>query len=482
MFGCGFAALVLILVMLQKIFTKYWLVVNIGFMILLTWIVLPGSVEAVTFVPLLWMSLILCEFFVLLPSVYRNENFSGARLRGLKSLSWDPFLYVGLFIILYLFTQWSNGGCSPEYDVNANVWGYTKPEISWLPFSIDKADSFRWLNLFVAIITAGLCIRNAIGKRAKRYLLQWLCGLSGLYAAYAVTSGCLDVAPYNLLMLEPETSSMGTFYGFWLIIAIGAYAEAHSARQKRIELVYLLGIVANFIGLLFFAPLHGVVIYSVISLLLFVYVGIYLSAHVPSHFLVKFFLITIITFAAIIIVPLFLFPKGVVMAKFGLVSDLPGYWGELAATLSVRRDAAMQIWGNHMWFGSGPNGFGHYLGSVMDDASWKNVVINKGFVYNDPVQILCEFGVLGSAMLVALFVTLLVPLCHRAHIAWAKDVNDTNAGRPYLVRISPLVFTGVIATLCCFTESFIASPFRMPAMLISFFIVVFCMPAFLPSR
>ena len=468
--------------MLQKIFTKYWLVANIGFIILLTWVVLPGAVEAVTFVPLLWMSLILCEFFVLLPSVYRDENLSEARLRAVKSLSWDPFLYVGLFIILYLFAQWSNGGCSPEYDVNANVWGYTQPDISWLPFSIDKTDSFRVLNLFVAFITAGLCIRNAIGKRAKRYLLQWLCGLSGLYAAYAVTSGCLDIAPYNVLMFKPESSSMGTLFGFWLIVSIGAYAEAQSSRQKRTELVYLLGIVSNFTGLFFFAPLPGVIIYSVISLLLFVYAGIYLSAHVPSHFLVKVFFLTLIAFVAIIALPVFLFPEGAVAAKFGLASDLPGYWSELVATKTVRLDAAMQIWQTHMWFGSGPNGFEHYLGSVMDDASWKNIAFNKGLVYNDPVQILCEFGLLGSAIIVALIVTLLMPICHRAHIAWVKDTKDANAGRPYLVRISPFVFTGVVATLCCFAESFIASPFRMPAVFMSFFIVMLCMPAFLPAR
>lgn len=468
--------------MLQKLFTKYWLVANIGFMTLLTWIVLPGSVADVTFVSLLWMSLLLCEFFVLLPSVYRHENLSGARLRAMRSLFKDPFFYIGLLAALYLFAQWSNGGCSPAYDVSANVWGYTQPELSWLPFSISKSDSLRWLNLFVAIVTAGLCIRNAIGKGAKRCLLQWLCGLSGLYAAYAVTAGCLNVAPYNAFMLTPGTNSMGTFYGFWLIISIGAYAEAHSSRQRRTELICLLGIVANFIGMLFFAPLHGVVIYSVLSVLLVVYAGIYLAAYRSSYFLVKFFLITGVAAVAIIAIPLLMFPESPIAAKFALLSDLPAYWGELATTMSVRRAAAMRIWENHMWFGSGPNGFQHYLGSVMDDAGWKNIVVNKNLVYNDTVQILCEFGLLGSTILVALVFTLLVPLCHRAHIAWVKDVKDSNAGRPYLVRISPLVTTGVIATLCCFAESFASSPFRMPAVLASFFIVMFCMPAFLPSR
>jgi hypothetical protein len=203
--------------MLQKIFTKYWLAVNIGFLVLLTWLVLPGSVKATSFSSLLWISLILAELYVLLPSVFRGETLAAARIRAVKSLLRDPFLYVGLFMAFYLFLQWTNGGCSPEYDVNANVWGYSLPEISWIPSSIDRVDSFRTFNLFAALVTAGLCLRNVVGKRAKRYLLQWLCALSGVFAVYAVITGCLGVTPFNVHMFKPETSSLGTLFGFWLL-------------------------------------------------------------------------------------------------------------------------------------------------------------------------------------------------------------------------------------------------------------------------
>ncbi|MFO7937608.1 MAG: hypothetical protein R6V06_08390 [Kiritimatiellia bacterium] len=468
--------------MLQRIFTKYWIVANVGCTVVLTWLVLPESVKTVSFAFLFWMSVILCEFLVLLPSVYRGETLAEARLRVVRSLSSDPFLYAGFFLIIYLAAQWYNGGSEPVYDASANVWNYSRPDLSWLPSGVYKMDSFRLTNIFAAIVAAGVCIRNAVGKRAKRRLLQWLCSISGLYAVYAVFSGCLDVSPYCNLMMNPESSSMGTLFGFWCLISIGAYAEAQSVRQRRTELLYLAGIVFNFIGLLFFAPLPALLLYSVAGLFLLVYAGVYLSFHVPSGFLIKFYLLCAIILTIIILFPLFLVPESAVVSKVGLFSDFTAYWTELFDSKTVRLNAAMSIWEEHMWVGVGANGFEHYLGFVINDADWRNVVLNKGCVYNDPVQILCEFGLLGSAAIAALIVTLLMPLCYRAHVAWVKNTEDCNAGRPYLLRISPFVFTGVVVTLCCFGESFIFSPFRYPAVVMSFFIVVLCMPGFLPSR
>jgi len=178
---------------------------------------------------------------------------------------------------------------------------------------------------------------------------------------------------------------------------------------------------------------------------------------------------------------IWLFPEHPVAAKVKMVMGSGEYWSNLFSSKSVRSEAAMKIWQDHMWFGTGANGFENYLGTVLEDTKWSNIRINKGFVYNDLLQVLCEFGLLGSALLASLIITLIVPLCYRAHIAWVKDVRGVDSGRKYLVRISPFVVTGVVATLCCFCESFISSPFRSPAILTSFFVMMLTMSAFLPS-
>jgi len=147
--------------MLQKILTKYWLVVIIGFMVLSTWIVFPGSVDSSPMVFLLWMSVLVAELVVLIPSVRKGETLYGARTRTLKSLVGDAYLYIGLLMVAYLFVQWLNGGCTPEYNVNAGLWSYSKPDKEWLPFSIDRVDSLRMVSIFAACVVLGVSLRNA---------------------------------------------------------------------------------------------------------------------------------------------------------------------------------------------------------------------------------------------------------------------------------------------------------------------------------
>ncbi len=468
--------------MLQKVLTKYWLVISIGATALLTWFVPPGSITALSLISLLWLSLLSAELFILIPAVNRGENFAAARARALKSLVGDPFLYVGVLMAAYLFVQWFNGGCVPEYDANAGVWNYSTPAVSWLPFSIDRVDALRMFNIMTACIVSGLCLRHAIGKNSKRYLLQWLSCVSGALAVFALWKGLTGVAPYAGLLTQPEAGMLGTLFGFWMVIGIGSYAEASTLRQHRTEMIYLLAIGANFAGMLYFAALPALMLYTAVGFLVLIYFGVYTSAHVSKSFLTKFYLLTFIIITSILVLSLLVLPQSSLTAKVGLTADLSGYWETLLATKKIRSEAALQIWKESMWFGKGAEGYQHYLGTVLDDQGWSLVRVNKGLVYNDLIQALCEFGVLGSAILSALILTLLIPVCHRAHIAWGHDTHDINAGRKYLLRISPLVVTGVIATLCCFGESFIASPYRLPAIFVSVFIVMLTMPAFLPSK
>ena len=468
--------------MFQRIFTKYWLVVNIGITFLIVWLVLPGSVKMTSFSSLLWMSVLLAELFVLLPSVYSGETLAAARSRGVKSLSTDAFAYAGLFFALFLFLQWFNGGCAPEYDSSAGVWGFSPPATPWLPSSIVRLDSFRAFSLFTSLLVAGCCLRNVVGKRAKRLLLQWLCIGSGVFAVYAVTQGCLGVSPYKEMMRHAFSGGFGTLFGFWMLVSIGSFADAVSARTRRSKLIYVFGVLANLTGMLFFASLPAMLLYFVMSILLLIYMGAYLSIHVPAHFIVKTYVLTVIIYVAVFVLSVLVFPDNPVASKVGQLSDISLWWENLAATKTVRSNAAMTIWQGHMWFGTGADGFEYYLGTVMNDTDWGSIRIDKGLVYNDVLQVLCEFGVLGSAALAAVIITMIIPLCNRAHIAWAHDTRDANAGRKYILRISPLVVAGVVATLCCFAESFVSSPFKAPGVLVSFFIVLLAMPGFLPAR
>jgi len=468
--------------MLQKVLTKYWLVMSVGATALLTWFVQPGSVNALSMTSLLWLSLLSAELFILIPAVSRGENLAAARSRALKSLASDPFLYVGVLMAGYLFVQWFNGGCIPEYEVNAGVWNYSRPAVSWLPFSIDRVDSFRMFNIMTACIVSGLCLRHAVGKSSKRYLLQWLGCISGALAIAALWKGLAGIAPYAGYINHPESSTLGSFFGFWMVMGIGAYAESSACRQRRTEIIYVMAILCNLAGMVYFAALPSLILYTVVGFAMLIYFGLYTSIHVSKSFLTKFYLLTLIIIISGLVLSLLVLPQSALTDKIGLTADLSEYWDNLLATKKIRSEAALKIWNESMWYGKGAEGYQHYIGSVIDDKGWSLIRVNKGLVYNDLLQMLCEFGLLGSAVFAALILTLIIPVCHRAHIAWGHDARDNNAGRKYLLRISPLVVAGVTATLCCLGESFVASPYRLPALFVSVLIVMLTMPAFLPSK
>ena len=468
--------------MLQKVFTKYWLVLNIGLTVVLTWLVLPSDLKSATFYPLLWMSLFVIELSILLPSVFRGETLVDARARVLKSIVWDAFGYITLFMVLFLAFHWLNGGLTAEYDVNAGVWRYAAPATTWLPSSVNRVDAFRNFNFFATLLIIGCCLNSAAGKRSKRFLLQCLCVSSGCFATFALLRGFFEAEPYKLYMSETLSNSWGTFFGFWLLVSIGTFAESFSSRTKYPQWIYLVGILPNLVGMLFYASPPAVVLYSVLSILLFIYLCAYISAHVQSHVIVKLVLLTVIVYVSVFVIGIFAFPESALAAKIDMLTRFSEWWEPLQATKTVRSDAALTIWGDHMWYGSGAQGFEYYLGSVLDDTAWTNVRADKAFVYNDFIQFLCEFGLLGCSALVAIMISLIVPLFSRARNAWVHDTHDSNAGRNYLLRISPFVVTGVVATLCCFMEAFISSPLRLPAIFISVFVVLAVMPAFLPKR
>ena len=55
-------------------------------------------------------------------------------------------------------------------------------------------------------------------------------------------------------------------------------------------------------------------------------------------------------------------------------------------------------------------------------------------------------------------------------------------GRFFLLRISPIVVSGVLATGAVFVESWFANPFRSPAVLLSWSVTLAALPGFLPKH
>ncbi len=467
--------------MMQRLLTKYGLVSHIACVVLFPLLFIAQS-RALNLVPLLWLSLIALELMVLLPSVRRGETLADARQHLWPALAWDPLLYLGLALVGVLLTQWANSGCELIYLTDADVWQFSKPALAWAPFSVETSAALSYVSVFSACVVVALTLRVAVSKESKRLLLQWLAGVSGCVAFYCVYQACQGVEPYAGKALVPGATTMGTFYGFWLLLGMGGFVDALARRQRGIEPLFLFGIVGNLLGMIYFASALALCCYGVLTLFLFVYGLIYLGPYVAKSVQLKLFLLSSTLVACVALLLIFVFPGNPVVSKIKAALPLTAYWDALIAIKKIKAAAALGIWQEHPWTGVGADGFRHFAGLTAVGKDWRAVKTDPASAYNDSLQFLCEFGVLGAGLLLSAIITMLVPLCYRMRIAFKEGTHDENAGRFFLLRVSPIVLTGVLAMLVCFLESWIANPFRSYSLLLSWTCVMVVLPAFLPAR
>jgi hypothetical protein len=467
--------------MMQRVLTKYGLVLHIA-VIVFTPVLVVAQSRSFVLLPLLWLSLIALEAMVLLPSVRRGETLSDARQRVLRALSWDPFLYIALALVGVVFTQWCNSGCKLSYLSDADVWQFSPPPVAWLPFSVEASPALTYVAVFSACAVTGIALRVAVSKSAKRLLLQGLAGFSGLAAVWSVWQSCQGVAPAAVSAVTQGAAAQGTFFGFWMVVGLGVFVEGLSQGQRGMQGLFLLAVVGNLLGLLFFATAIALAGFATVLLLLFIYGIVYLRPHVPAQVRLKLFLASFVTVACTAVVLVFVFPENPVLAKMKGAFPFATHWDALISVKNVRTAAAWSVWKEHPWVGAGADGFRHFVGLAIAGKEWRVLKADPSCVYNDSVQFLCEFGVLGAGLLLSAVIALMVPICYRARLAWKRGAHDENEGRVFLLRLSPVVLTGVLATFACFAESWIASPFRSHSLLLSWVCVMAALPAFLPTR
>jgi len=467
--------------MMQKLLTKYGLMAHVACVVAYPLCYLAYG-RVFGFAALLWLSLAVVEMMVLLPSVRKGETLSDARFRVVRAILWDPFFYTGVAVIGFVAFQWLNSGCGLVYLADADVWQMSNPPLTWAPFCVETRAGSTMVAVFTACVTVGVALRTAVGKSAKRQLLQWLAGLGGLYAFYAVSQAGLGRQPYAGLIVNAGSTAIGTFFGFWALLGMGLFVDAVARAQRRSKFILVFGVLGNLAGMLVFARAVSVCVYVVLSIVLSVYWALYIRPHVARPTQFKLVLGALIVFVAVAISIFYLFPNNPVVNKTMSLIPYESWWKPFADVQKIRTAVALNVWQNHPWVGVGADGFHHFAGLSVSAKDWGSLKTDQGFVYNDCLQFLCEYGVLGAGFLLAVVVTLLIPLCYRARIAWKYGTHDENDGRPYLLRLSPIVVFGVVATSVCFFESWFASPFRSYGVLLSWTCVMAVLPAFLPAR
>jgi hypothetical protein len=466
--------------MMQRLLTKYGLAFHVACICLLPLCFFAQS-RAFGCLPLFWLSLIAIEWLILLPSIRRDETLADARQRVLRAFWRDPFLYAGLAVIGLVGGQCLNSGCELVYLPDADVWKLSAPPIPWAVFSVESGASVLQLAVFTACLAVGVILRTAVGKAARRFLLQSLSGISGIVALVCIELVRRGDERWGALASGAEASAVGIYFGFWLLVGMGLFAEALAGRRRERIWLFLTCFLGNLLGLIWFASPLAILACVIMVVLLFIYWLIYLAPLVTKSTQVLLFLSTM-GCVSVIVVGLILFAPNPVSEKLEKALPLTEYCHEMSLRNGVRAKAAISVWREYPWVGVGANGFYHTVGLVVDAGDWKVFEKDRAHVYNDGIQFLCEYGMIGVGFLVVSLIALLGPICYRARLVWKKQVSGMELDRLFLFRLPPVVVTGALALLLCCLESANASPFRSAAVLLSWVCVLSSMPAFLPEK
>jgi len=467
---------------MQKILTKFLLPIHLGLLLLASWLFWVHASFPV-FVALFWFSFLVAETAILLPSVRRGETLADARARVRYEVLRDPFLYLGLALVLFSFLQWLNGGCKLIYLPDADVWEYSPPAVPGAPFCVEPLAAMSQTSVFLCGWVGCLVLRHAISQNGRRYFFRYAVAVSGLLAVYMSLRSYGGSEPYVGWALGKTTSIVGAFFGFWLVLAFGALADALVRDAPETPAVFALGVVGNLVGVIVFAPTWTLLVYLLVSLWLFVYLFLFLHKQVSPSKYWKLFVVSMVAVATIGLACFFPFPGNPLPSKMKATQSWEQTWRALSETKHVRSSAALKIWQDHPWVGVGADGFRHFVGTSVGEKEWHQIKVAPSEVYNDCLQFLCEYGLLGFGLFLSCVLMLAFSCFHRACslLKRGKDGVDNTGATTWFVRFPPVFFVGNLAACVCVCACWFSNQFTSPSLLISWLFVLAALPGFLPG-
>ena len=133
-------------------------------------------------------------------------------------------------------------------------------------------------------------------------------------------------------------------------------------------------------------------------------------------------------------------------------------------SLLLMHKAAFKIWRDYPWFGVGGWGFRNLLGLYTPTDQWCRLTEGKANIHNDPLQFAVEFGAVGGLLMAGVFILLVKPA-----LACLQGCSD------------PLARYNMLGCGLLFVYSFMDLPFRSPAILYAWIVMLSSAPA-LASR
>ena len=385
----------------------------------------------------------------------------------------DPVFWLGLLLLIYLCLPWLNAGRALYYDVGYQRWSYAPPPWPGWPSAFARAEAGQMLRWFWPAWVLVLVVRSPLLDRT--WLLR-------LFLALALSSGLL--ALFGLIQFLSGTRCI---YGVTPLACV-FYASFPYANHAAAFFLMTSGLSA---GLLFryflqsgrpdLSGLPGPLLMAMLTVLSLSRAGALLALLLGLIVLVYGWCLGRRAFA-----PVDRFRFAAVALALGLmaaasVAAVGGHlivreftaavrspiWGQLNLDLSGRPEflkAAWRMWLDHPWWGVGGWGYKYLVSSYLPLAQWSDLArMGWANVHCDPLQYLVEFGLAGAGLLAGALAVLV-----RAALRFSVDRQ-------------PMATMALAGLLMVAVFSLIDLPFRCPAILYTWSVILAALPRFYTS-
>lgn len=394
-----------------------------------------------------------------------------AALAMASRLRRDPVCGIGAAFLLLLIVQWWNAGRVEVFDVVKEQWTFSPPRFPHLPSAITRPEAGEMVAWFFPAWVLVLGIRSGQLQFRGMKLLLWLVTLN---AALLAVYGLWSYAPIRIMpgrgreLMGFATfgyrNHAGAFFTLALLLACGLLLHDVLNRARRERRRGRIAVTAVASGLLLVGATLSLSRAGLVSWLAMAVAAAYgigfgwasMEPHVRLN--------AVAAYVGAVCLCFFVadgFGRKELSTRVGQLVNL-----QPSAELSERSfqaRAAYRIWRDNPWFGVGGWGYRYWAGYYVDPKDRVRLGVGKANVHNDPLQFLTEFGAVGAGLLAAAVVVLTAPLFRISF--WRQPLV-----------LFPAIGLGITAL-----HSLIDLPFRSPAILWHWAVILAALPVLSPG-
>ena len=386
----------------QKLIAKYGLAAHLAILAVAPLFLFPFCSERVVAAVLLWLSLLTGLWMVLEPSVHGGERLHDARHRVASALLLDPLSWVLLAGIIFSGLRALNTGIAFKYNAETAVWYVSSAMVPIFPGVVDSSGDLDFAVAVALFVLIQSC-RHSAGRLARMAFLLMAAALAGLAAVvslWALREGHLGAG----LLLPSASSGSCSFAGFsfclYLIGGLVSLAAIFENKWNMAVLLVLLGVSGAGAGMIAFAPDYQILAFSVIALVVLLYVSFYLYWVMRSSSEFKFLVVAGIALTLGGLMVVFFLPSemldGHIVAFESLKFFSERYW-EVRKLLS---DVAFGTWTSNLWIGTGLGSFFFDFRFAAKPEDWLLLPRNMTALANGWWFVLVERGIVGFVFLI----------------------------------------------------------------------------------